>query len=183
MEGGTALFIQKFIQSPLQVGSLFPSSAALARKMTASLAWQNIELAAELGAGTGVITNEIMRCMEPGTKLHVFEKDLEMRKRLQKKYGPSADYHEDACEILKSIGKEEGALDVVLSGLPFANFDKSLQAQLVTEIYRSLRPGGVLVAFQYSTQMKKTFQATFTEVEISFEPRNFPPAFVYTCIK
>ncbi|MFD1357058.1 class I SAM-dependent methyltransferase [Fictibacillus halophilus] len=182
MEGGTSLFIQKFIQSPLQIGSLFPSSAALAEKMTSNLNWENITKVAELGAGTGVITSSIVKNMLPGTKLHVFEKDSEMRKGLQMKF-PEASFYEDACEIIKSIEDSEGTLDAVFSGLPFSNFNKSIRTKIVEEIYRSLRPGGILVAFQYSTQMKKTFQASFKGVDISFVPKNFPPAFVYICEK
>lgn len=182
MEGGTALFIQKFIQSPLQVGSLLPSSAALARKMTSKVNWENIRHAAELGAGTGVITSEILRCSNPEACLYVFEKDSDMREGLQDKH-TQAHFYEDASEIVKSIGKGDEVLDVVFSGLPFANFTKDMRTQIVEEVYRSLRPGGKLVAFQYSTQMKKTFQTYFKEVEISFVPWNFPPAFVYICKK
>jgi phospholipid N-methyltransferase len=182
MEGGTSLFIQKFIQSPLQIGSLFPSSVTLAEKMTTNLNWENINEAAELGAGTGVITRSIVEKMHPGTALHVFEKDMEMRKGLQVKF-PNVSFHEDACEMIKNIGNREGVLDAVFSGLPFSNFHKNVQKKIVEEVYQSLRPGGILVAFQYTTQMKKTFQAYFKSVEISFVPKNFPPAFVYICEK
>lgn len=182
MEGGTSLFIQKFIQSPMQIGSLFPSSVALAKKMTSPLSWENISEAAELGAGTGVITNEIIQSMQPGTKLHVFEKDEEMRRKLHIQL-PEIMVYEDAREILRSINKSEGSLDAVFSGLPFANFHKNIRLEIVEEVYRSLRPGGVLVAFQYTTQMKKTFQRYFKAVDISFVPKNFPPAFVYICEK
>jgi phospholipid N-methyltransferase len=182
MEGGTGLFIQKFIQSPLQIGSLFPSSAALAEKMTSNLNWENINEAAELGAGTGVITRTILKKMRSESKLHVFEKDNEMRRGLQLKY-PEAFYYEDACEMIKSIGNREGVLDAVFSGLPFSNFSKSVRTQIVEEVFNSLRPGGILVAFQYTTQMKRTFHTYFKEVNITFVPKNFPPAFVYVCEK
>ena len=182
MEGGTSLFIQKFIQSPMQIGSLFPSSVALAKKMTVDLSWENINEAAELGAGTGVITSEIIRTMKPETKLHVFEKDHEMRKKLKVQY-PNTFVHEDAREIIKSIGNREGSLDAIFSGLPFANFHRNIRVEIVEEVYLALRPGGVFVAFQYSTQMKKTFQQYFRTVEVSFVPKNFPPAFVYICEK
>lgn len=182
MEGGTSLFIQKFIQSPMQIGSLFPSSVALAKKMTADLSWENINEAAELGAGTGVITSEIIRSMKPETKLHVFEKDHEMRKKLKEQY-PNTFVHEDAREIIKSIGNREGSLDAIFSGLPFANFHRNIRVEIVEEVYLALRPGGVFVAFQYSTQMKKTFHQYFRTVEVSFVPKNFPPAFVYICEK
>jgi phospholipid N-methyltransferase len=180
MHLGTGVFIQKFIQSPLQVGSLFPSSNTLAKKMTSIVNWDNIREVAELGAGTGVITKEILQAMNSDTSLHIFEKDKEMRAGLQNKY-PKCLYYEDASHITEKIG--EGTLDAVFSGLPFANFSKAMRKQIVEEAYRSLKPGGIFVAFQYSTQMKRTFQSHFKEVEISFVPKNFPPAFVYLCKK
>ncbi|MFG6494558.1 methyltransferase domain-containing protein [Fictibacillus sp. UD] len=150
--------------------------------MTDSLSWENINEAAELGAGTGVITKEIIRSMQPGTKLHVFEKDEEMRRKLHS-HLPEISVYEDARDILRSINKSEGTLDAVFSGLPFANFTSNMRLEIVDEVYRSLRPGGVLIAFQYTTQMKKTFQHYFKTVDISFVPKNFPPAFVYICEK
>lgn len=182
VNGGTPLFIQKFFQSPKQVGSLFPSSISLAKKMTTPLCWDHIDIAAELGAGTGVITKEIIRNLKPGSELYIFEKDEEMRKKLTFQFSRNT-VCEDARYILSSIEKEEETLDAIFSGLPFANFTRNLQREIVEEVYRSLRPGGVFVAFQYSTQMKKTFQEFFHTVEIAFVPKNFPPAFVYTCEK
>ncbi|MFD2993498.1 class I SAM-dependent methyltransferase [Fictibacillus nanhaiensis] len=182
MEGGTPLFIQKFFQSPKQVGSLFPSSLSLAKKMTTQLCWDHIDIAAELGAGTGVITKQILRNMKSNSELYIFEKDDEMRKKL-KLYFPESTVCEDARHILTSSGKEEESLDAIFSGLPFANFTRDLQREIVEEVYRALRPGGVFVAFQYSTQMKRTFLEVFRTVEIAFVPKNFPPAFVYTCEK
>ncbi len=83
VDGGTPLFIQKFFQSPKQVGSLFPSSLSLAKKMTTPLCWDHIDIAAELGAGTGVITKEIVRNLKPDSELYIFEKDEEMRKKMK----------------------------------------------------------------------------------------------------
>ncbi|WP_233096547.1 class I SAM-dependent methyltransferase [Fictibacillus halophilus] len=150
--------------------------------MTTPLCWDHIDIAAELGAGTGVITKEIVRNLKPDSELYIFEKDEEMRKKLRFHFSRNT-VCEDARHILTSIGKEEGTLDAIFSGLPFANFTRELQTEIVEEIYRSLRPGGVLVAFQYSTQMKRTFKEIFRTVEIAFVPKNFPPAFVYTCEK
>ncbi|WNB90826.1 methyltransferase domain-containing protein [Bacillus sp. NEB1478] len=180
MHLGTGVFIQKFIQSPLQVGSLFPSSKTLAKKMTSIVNWNNIREVAELGAGTGVITKEIVNSMAADTSLYIFEKDIEMREGLQLEF-PQCFVHEDASRMTDNI--QEGTLDAVFSGLPFANFNQTVRKQIVEEAYRALRPGGVMVAFQYSTQMKSTFQSYFKEIEISFVPKNFPPAFVYLCEK
>jgi phospholipid N-methyltransferase len=74
-------------------------------------------------------------------------------------------------------------LDCILSGLPFFNFSQNLRDHLMDEIYQSLKPNGLFIAFQYSMQMKKQFAQYFAIEKIDFVPLNIPPAFVYVCRK
>ena len=74
-------------------------------------------------------------------------------------------------------------LDCILSGLPFFNFPQEVRDQLVDQVYRALRPGGVFIAFQYSRQMKRQLGELFEIEQIAFVPLNLPPAFVYVCRK
>jgi phospholipid N-methyltransferase len=182
MEEGSSVFIQKFLKSPMQTGSLFPSSAALARNIASQIDWAQTELAAELGAGTGAVTAELVRNLNPNASLHVFEKDSDMRRLLQIKF-PKVLIHEDAFQVTRSIEGGKGRLDAVISCLPFMNFSKQDRMKAVDEVYSALRHGGKFVAFQYTLQMKKTLEGHFTRVKIFWVPKNFPPAFVYVCEK
>lgn len=74
-------------------------------------------------------------------------------------------------------------LDCIISGLPFFNFPQAMRDQIVEQIHRSLRDGGMFVAFQYSKQMKQQLGEWFDIEEIKFVPMNVPPAFVYVCRK
>jgi phospholipid N-methyltransferase len=55
--------------------------------------------------------------------------------------------------------------------------------QLLDQIALSLRPGGWLIAFQYSQQMRKHLERRFELEHVHFVPLNVPPAFVYVCRK
>lgn len=177
------LFLNKFIQSPKDVGSITPSSKYLARAMTRSVPWHGIQAAAELGAGTGAITEYIKNAAEEPTRILLFEKDPVLRSQLSEKYTGMACYS-DACQIRKAMSAEGiGHLDLILSGLPFFNFPQPIRDAIMNEILLSLKPGGWFVAFQYSLQMKQQLSRYFDIEAIQFVPFNLPPAFVYICRK
>lgn len=179
----TFMFFYKFLQSPGQIGSIAPSSTALAKKMMEPIDWDKTASIVELGAGTGVFTRWIQQYKRSGCKFIAFEKELEMRQRLVEEF-PHLPFYEDANElsiVLSRLGI--GQADCIVSGLPFANFSQEQRDRLVGEIYTSLQPGGLFIAFQYSLQMKKQLEATFADVSIKMVPFNLPPAFVYVCRK
>ncbi|MFB6363363.1 class I SAM-dependent methyltransferase [Paenibacillus elgii] len=177
------LFLYKFSRAPQQIGSVTPSSAFLAKKMVESVAWENVNAAAELGAGTGAITEYIQKAKKDNTRVLLFERDAELRGRLQERFADCACYDDARC--LQSVVRAEGidSLDCVISGLPYFNFPQSLRDRLLSEITASLRPGGQFVAFQYSKQMRRQFSRQFAIEGIHLVPFNVPPAFVYVCRK
>ncbi|MBO9129657.1 methyltransferase domain-containing protein [Bacillus sp. 165] len=170
------LFLRKFITSPRATGSVAPSSSYLARTMLKDIDWENCGTLVELGAGTGVFTT-IINDKIKGEAL-IFENDQEMYEKLKKQY-PRLLYFHDARNLASAL--EGRKADYIISGLPFANFSEELQNQLLDEIQSCLKQGGVFVTYQYSLQLRKKLEKRFKHVIISFQPINFPPAFVYHC--
>ena len=66
------LFLRKFIDEPKKIGSLTPSSRFLANKMLKNLPWKNFSHVAELGAGTGSFTEQIVE-RKPAACRFVFD--------------------------------------------------------------------------------------------------------------
>ncbi|MDD2620487.1 MAG: methyltransferase domain-containing protein [Syntrophomonadaceae bacterium] len=177
------IFLKKFIEAPSQVGSLTPSSRFLANKMLECIDWNTVRALAELGAGTGIFTKYIYRLKHPDCKVAVFEKDKVMRSEIAARYSKLS-YFEDVLYLtqnVKSIGIK--SLDVVVSGLPFALIEESVRENIIEQVIKILKPKGIFVAFQYSLQMKPLLLKKYSQVDISFVPFNFPPAFVYVCHK
>lgn len=178
-----AAFLYKFILEPKKIGSVTPSTIFLTRKMLANLPWDNIETIAELGAGTGVFTNYIATKKKKSCQVLVIEQDFEMREALRDNhpafhFGAKAeklDWFLQRCDLPQ--------VDCIVSGLPFATFSASLRSDIMAAVDRSLKPGGIFIAFQYSLQLRKTLQKYFSEVNIGFVLLNVPPAFVYYCKK
>jgi len=177
------LFLYKFVRSPKQIGSVTPSSAYLALRMLGQVPWMHVDSIAELGAGTGAITKHIGKVARNKTRVVLFEKDPFLLNELQKKY-PEYSSHQDAL-LLREVLDTEGIphLDCIISGLPFFNFSPLMRDRLLDQIVRSLKPGGLFIAFQYSQQMKPHLNRLFHIREVHFVPLNLPPAFVYVCEK
>ncbi|MFD2370118.1 class I SAM-dependent methyltransferase [Brevibacillus sp. GCM10020057] len=177
------MFFYNFLQAPGQVGSITPSSRALAKQMMEPIDWARADTIVELGAGTGVFTKWIDELKRPDAKLVSFEKEDKMRNRLELFY-PGVLFHEDAVELVRVLdGAGLDKADAIISGLPFANFPQALRDQIMDQVYAALKPGGVFVAFQYSLQMKRQLQSVFSDVSVKLVPFNVPPAFVYVCRK
>jgi phospholipid N-methyltransferase len=141
------------------------------------------ELIVELGAGTGPFTKLISRRLAPDTRALVFERDQAMSNTLQDRY-PNLEFHSDALELAELVRSANGSgVDAVVCSLPFATFPRAMRTRITHDIHRVLRPGGKLIAVQYSTQMRRSFQALFDSVSLSLVPLNVPPAIVYTCTK
>ncbi|WP_248930324.1 class I SAM-dependent methyltransferase [Paenibacillus hamazuiensis] len=177
------LFLYKFIRFPKQIGSVTPSSKALAKKMVSSVPWDKVRHVAELGAGTGAVTKFIHEAGYPDTKVFLFEKEPVLRSRLAGEY-PEYYCFPDAVQLdtaIRSKGVEQ--LDCVISGLPFANFPQEIRDAIIGQVVKTLKPGGLFVAFQYSLQMKKQLARHFHIEDIHFVMGNVPPAFVYVCRK
>ena len=179
------LFFYSFLRSPRTVGSVIPSSTFLSKKMVEDIDWKEARVVVELGAGTGVFTSRIWRLSQEGTRIFVYEKDEWLRRRIAKKF-PGIHVNENACSLLSTLdqcGVAPGEVDVIISGLPFANFPPQWRQEMVDKVYQALKQDGKFVTFQYSLQMKKLLSKTFTDLSMEFVPLNIPPAVVYKCTK
>lgn len=169
------LFFKKFILNPKNIGSVTPSSRFLANRMVAAAMWEQTDNIVEIGSGTGAITRAIANKLKPGTKVILFEKDEEMGQRLQRDF-PQFIRESNALKLVSQLKKHNiQEVDYIFSGLPFFNFSPVMRNQLIQQCKEALKPGGKLIAFQYSLQMKKLLSEHFEIESISLVPLNIPP--------
>ncbi|WP_339257352.1 methyltransferase domain-containing protein [Paenibacillus sp. FSL R5-0713] len=177
------LFLQGFLRNPKRVGSVLPSSKFLARKIVQSVRWDEVRSIAELGPGTGAVTRLMRAHLPQSATVFLFERDPKMRSNLKRTY-PEFMFHSNASYLLKRINQEHvQQLDSIICGLPFFNFSREMRQNILSQIHTALRPGGILVLYQYSLHMKKRLAKLFEIEKIQFGPLSFPPAFVYVCRK
>ena len=179
-------FIKNFWEEKKMVGAMSPSSRFLAQKMLKNIEFKKAKLIVELGPGTGVFTKKILEQLPEDARLLVFELNEDFYKLLQREINDDRlILVHDSAEKIGEYIQQEGFLyaDYIVSSLPLANFPKKLVNSLLSESYRVLKNHGKFVQFQYSLVSKKHLENQFQSVHISFTPINFPPAFVYTCVK
>jgi phospholipid N-methyltransferase len=187
------LFLGQFVRSPLSVGSVLPSSTALARAMVAPIDFAAAKTILELGPGTGSFTREIATRLTPGCRYLGVELNPNFARTLSNRF-PRLDFVQgDAghlAQILASHGV--GSADAIVSGLPWAWLPGPVQEAVFGAMSQVLVPSGLLVTFGYlqalvlpgARVLRRLLPRYF--VEVKYSPivwRNVPPAFAYICRK
>lgn len=168
------------------VGAVSPSSKFLANKMLENVDFKNAQLVVELGPGTGVFTDKIIQRLNPKAKLLVFELNKDFYQSLQNRINdPRVEIIHDSASNISNYLKddEKKTVDTVISSLPLMAFPEELRNDVVNASYDVLKDDGMYIQFQYSLQSKKLLANKYAKMDITFTVKNFPPAFVYTCLK
>jgi phospholipid N-methyltransferase len=85
----------------------------------------------------------------------------------------------EAREVLEERGT--GPVDLLVSGIPLSGMSKSARLALIADWRRLLRPGGVLVVYQFTRSALPELRRVFGHVRQEFEPLNVLPARVFRC--
>jgi phosphatidylethanolamine/phosphatidyl-N-methylethanolamine N-methyltransferase len=189
--GSAQTFFGAFLRAPGAIGAVFPSSAALARKMIEACDIRPGHVVAELGAGTGPVTRALADLA--GVSVVALEPDpvLAAACRLA---APSIPVEEAFAQDLSAVLARHGhaGCERVVSSLPFAGWPADLQDAVMDGILGALAPGGRMVTFTYmhspwlpaGGRARALLERRFATVQTtSMVWGNLPPAFVYVCDK
>lgn len=179
----TWLMVKKFFRHGTSIASFSPSSKYLCRSMLKGIDWSKPQVVVELGAGTGPVTQELVKAAGPQTRLIIVELDPDFCRVLREKF-PGHDIVEgDACK-LDQILAERGIdkADHVISGLPLPSFPAQLRDSVIAMAAKVLGPMG---EFRQLTSMPyiywKLYRSYFRDVSFQLVPLNLPPGGVYFC--
>lgn len=149
------LFLKEFIKHPHEIGSVVPSSPYTCRELTHYVCNRDSVTPyhiLEVGAGTGVITRQILHNLRPGDVYDIVESDSELAAKLTimvEKEDYSAKGASLVCvytcgfEHFRDMHKiEKHSYNVVITTLPFNAFPLTLVQDCLSEIRDSLAPGG-----------------------------------------
>ena len=141
------LFLGKFFRHGVKIASIWPSSPALSKATIKEIDWDKAQVIVELGAGTGPITDQIIRRLKSHTKFIAVERDQDFAKILQRRFSGHKNVEIVVADVreLDGILKARGIkkVDAFVSGLPTPTLPKSVQARMLAVVRRYLVEGGV----------------------------------------
>jgi phospholipid N-methyltransferase len=175
-------FFRSFLANPRAVGAILPTSKKSVRDMLDMADFGQARCVAELGAGTGAYTEEILKRLRPNTRLLGFEVDHDLVETLSGRLAdPRLEVIHDSAENIENYLSEGEKVDVIVSGLPFTSLPEKVKRNMFEQVKRVLAPDGVMVAIQYSTFAQKELERHFGSVRRRVSLANVPPAFLFAC--
>jgi len=175
------LFLRAFASHPRLVGALLPTSRRAVRDMLDLADLPGAHLVVELGAGTGVYTQEILSRLRPDGRVLALEIDPSMARQLAERL-PDPRLRV-ACDSAERLGEHlSGATaDVVVSALPFTSLGAQVRRAILGQIRAALAPGGEVLVLQYSPLIQSELGRIFPSVRRRISLLNVPPAFLFAC--
>ncbi|MCX6878302.1 MAG: methyltransferase domain-containing protein [Verrucomicrobia bacterium] len=153
------LFFKRLLANPIRVGYIVPSSPFLTRKTARRIDFSKPRIVVELGPGEGCHTRQIVRRMNPASRLILIELDAHFVEHLEKQFANDARVtvvHGDALhlpETLDSLGCADP--DYIVSGIPFTIMERNLREQLLASIARAMGPESIFITYQFSRQLSE----------------------------
>jgi len=162
---GKRLFFRQAREDFLHTGAIAPSSRFLAKAMLSAVepALPAMRVL-EAGAGTGALTESLLRRLPAGSSLEIYEINPIFARHLASRFEPAGDGNPPEASSRAGVRPDvevrirnrdvmeiEPAprYDLILSGLPLNNFEPAVVRGILDTLFAALKPGGVLSYFEY----------------------------------
>jgi phosphatidylethanolamine/phosphatidyl-N-methylethanolamine N-methyltransferase len=173
-------FLRQWVRHPLRTASMLPSSRALARLMVSEIGPHTVPVV-ELGAGTGALTQEILRAGVAPRDLIVVELNPHFAELLQNEY-PEITVIAGSAEHLPRF-VDPASVGAVISSLPMVVMTPGQQRRIVASSFEALRPGAHFYQFTYGHRcpVSRRVMSTLDLATccVGGTLRNLPPARVF----
>lgn len=170
------VFIGAWLNSPRKIGAVCPSGSALAKAMAAEVP-AGAGLVIELGAGTGVVTEALLRHGVAATRLVAVEQSPILAAYLRKRFPCVTVIEGDAAELSRIL--PAGPIDCLVSSLPLLSLPQPTQQAIISEM-KGLLPGRRLVQFTYGRSGRLLKKSGLRPLGSRLVLCNIPPARVMT---
>ncbi|ALA24825.1 ribosomal RNA adenine dimethylase [Piscirickettsia salmonis] len=175
--GLTLGFFKAAIANPRATGAVLPSSRFLVREMVTHVVQMPERYVVELGAGTGVITQELLSSgVSPG-QLIAIEYDKNLARKLAARFPDILVICGNAVELERLLGEKNGCVSTVISGLPLRSLPNQAVVHILQQIPSVLVSGGSYIQFTYDFKKKEEYYPG--DIELSLSKKiwlNIPPA-------
>jgi phospholipid N-methyltransferase len=176
--GPWGVFLQGFIEHPVMVGSIIPSSRFTVQRMLGPVKWDECRLFVEYGPGVGTFCRPVLERLRRDGRLIVIDTnplyiDYLKATITDSRFIPVLGSAADVEEIVRAHGFDHA--DYVLSGLPFSTLPDGVGPAIAAATHRVLRPGGAFLVYQFSAKARDFMARHFARIDQAFEPLNVLP--------
>ncbi|MFD1697100.1 class I SAM-dependent methyltransferase [Roseibium aestuarii] len=176
-------FFRTWLESPLKTGAVSPSGPELAHAMAQYLHPHSGAPVLELGPGTGVVTEAILKRGVQPRDLHLIEYSSEFCRLLQARFPGVQIVEGDAYGLRVTLarnGIEPGTVQGIVSSLPLLTRPERERIALLDAALAHMAPGAPFIQFSYG--LAPPIKPVDPSISVTISPwiwRNLPPARVF----
>jgi phospholipid N-methyltransferase len=179
------LVLKELAANPRGMGSLCPSSAALANEMARAVPARvkPNDVFIEVGAGTGSVTAALLQRGIPTDRLIVIEKSPALAECLASRF-PQVSVNCLGAESMSECLNGGERVRAIVSSLPFRSLPRKVSLDIMAEIEHVLAPRGLFIQFTYALAGEMRFiPPGFKKLRSNIVLLNVPPAKVEVYMK
>ena len=150
-----SLFFSESFSNFGTVGAIAPSSNSLAKAVVNPMGKRTKAPIAvlEVGPGTGAFTSQILRELQQGDTLDIYELNPKFYQYLKNYIDQESILAKKlSCKLynadIRHLNKSK-KYDFIISGLPFNNFDFKTVDEILSVLMSQLTPNGIFTYFEY----------------------------------
>ena len=144
-------FLRSWIEKPLHVGAVMPSSRMLARAMAEYVDPNDAAPVIELGPGTGAITNGLIQRGVDPSRLVLVEYNPSFCALLKERYPQATVVQGDAYSLRDTLRHAlKTPASAIVSGLPLVTKPMAVRLKLLRDALALAAPNAPFVQFTYS---------------------------------
>ncbi|MGL4263605.1 MAG: class I SAM-dependent methyltransferase [Afipia sp.] len=173
-------FLRSWIEKPLHMGAVMPSSKALARTMARYVDPHSTGPVIELGPGTGAITDALIAHGIAEKRLVLVEFDPGFCALLRERYPQATVIQGDAYNLDQTLTDLKEPAAAMASGLPLVTKPMLVRLKLMRDAFQKMEAGAPFIQFTYSVAppIPKSLPGIHTQASERVW-MNLPPARVW----
>ncbi|MDQ0314203.1 class I SAM-dependent methyltransferase [Amorphus orientalis] len=174
-------FLRAWVERPLITGAVAPSGASLSRLMASFVDADCGSPIVELGPGTGVVTDALVKRGIDESRLILIEYSPDFCALLAERFPRATIIEGDAYAMAESLGTPTpGSLAGVVSSLPLFTRPLEARQKLIEDALELNRPGAPFIQFSYAlVPPVPEVHGRYGVTRTSWVVRNVPPARVW----
>jgi phosphatidylethanolamine/phosphatidyl-N-methylethanolamine N-methyltransferase len=173
-------FLKGLIARPKNVGAIAPSSPALAKAIARQIDLTIEGPVLELGPGTGVVTEAIIKRGVTPDRITAIEYDPDFTAMVSRRFPKVHVVRGDAFDFIRTLGLKDGdSFAAIVSGLPLLNHPPERRQMLIESALARLKPGAAYIQFSYGMSPPIAAPKGATVKRAALILLNLPPARVW----